>query len=119
MLAGAEMARFKMKKIPPESITKGRDIVSRLKKKHLDAAEKQIEREKERISSGLYDKDYEEAIKQKGREIMRQECTEENPCDGEGQWYHPKAESVCPEDVYTDWYRCPICNLLFDETVPD
>jgi len=50
---------------------------------------------------------------------MRQECTEEKPCDGEGQWYHPKAESLKSRDDYTDWYKCPVCGLTFGVTVPD
>lgn len=65
------MARFEMKKIPSESIAKCQDIISRLKKKHLEAAEKQMEREKERITSGLYDENYEKAIKQMDGEDMK------------------------------------------------
>ena len=50
---------------------------------------------------------------------MRKECREDQPCDGKGQWYHPKAEEVKSEDIYIDWYRCPICGKLFGVTVPD
>ena len=53
--------------------------------------------------------------------MERKECTEKNPYpnDGQGRWFHPQAKHVESEDVYTDWYKCPICGHLFGETVPD
>jgi hypothetical protein len=52
--------------------------------------------------------------------MIRQECTEENPCDGEGQWFHPKAKYIEDQtDIYTDWYKCPICGRTFGVTVSD
>ena len=50
---------------------------------------------------------------------VRKECTEDNPYDGEGQWYHPEATPVKSTDVYIDWYKCPICGLTFGVTVSD
>ena len=53
---------------------------------------------------------------------MRQECTEENPYfydDNKTQWFHPKAIKRNSEDVYTEWYDCPVCGKLFGVTVSD
>lgn len=51
-----------MKKIPSESLERGRGIVEKLKRKHLEATEKQEAREKQRDRSKLYDEHYEKAI---------------------------------------------------------
>ena len=50
----------------------------------------------------------------------RRECTEEDPyfITSNERWFHPKAVEVSNE-IYTIWYRCPICGLLFGETQPD
>jgi hypothetical protein len=49
---------------------------------------------------------------------MRKECTKENPSDNKGQWSHPDAILKKDNDeVYTDWYACPYCNITFGVSV--
>lgn len=50
----------------------------------------------------------------------RKKCTKENPCNSKGRWYHPDAKILEDNDeIYTDWYKCPNCNITFGERVGD
>lgn len=49
----------------------------------------------------------------------RKECRKDRPCDGKGRWYHPEAVLIESDDIYWNWYKCPICGRTFWVTVSD
>jgi hypothetical protein len=54
---------IKMKKLSPEALKKGAGILDKLKEKYQEAVSEGIRRNKQRVKCGLYDDDYEKAVK--------------------------------------------------------